>query len=52
MKKEEKGVWSWESKEELHGVYYDYLITRDDEEVRSADPYAKHAELMDCAAWQ
>ena len=41
MKKEEKGVWSWESKEELHGVYYDYLITRNDEEVRSADPYAK-----------
>ena len=41
MKKEEKGVWSWESKEELHGVYYDYLITRDGEEVRSADPYAK-----------
>lgn len=41
MKKEEKGVWSWESKEELHGVYYDYLITRNGEEVRSADPYAK-----------
>lgn len=36
-----KGVWSWESKEELHGVYYDYLITRNGEEVRSADPYAK-----------
>ena len=34
-------MWSWESKEELHGVYYDYLITRNDEEVRSADPYAK-----------
>ncbi len=30
-----------ESKEELHGVYYDYLITRNGEEVRSADPYAK-----------
>ena len=41
MKKEEKGVWSWESKEELHGVYYDYLITFDGEEVRTADPYAK-----------
>ena len=52
MKKEEKGVWSWESKEELHGVYYDYLITRNGEEVRSADPYAKACGVTDCAAWQ
>ena len=41
MKKEEKAVWSWETKEELHGVYYDYVIIRDGEEVLSADPYAK-----------
>ena len=29
MEAREKGVWSWETDEELHGVYYDYLITRD-----------------------
>ena len=40
MKKEDKGVWSWDSDKELHGVYYDYLITRDNKEILSADPYA------------
>ena len=41
MKKEEKGVWSYDTKEELHGVYYDYTIIRDGIETVSADPYAK-----------
>lgn len=41
METREKGVWSWETDEELHGVYYDYLITRDGEKVLTADPYAK-----------
>lgn len=41
MKKEDKGVWSFYSDKELHGVYYDYLITRDGKEVLTADPYAK-----------
>lgn len=41
MKKEDKGVWSWDSDKELHGVYYDYLITRDNKEILSADPYAR-----------
>lgn len=41
MEVREKGVWSWETDEELHGVYYDYLITRDGEKVLTADPYAK-----------
>lgn len=41
MEAREKGVWSWETDEELHGVYYDYLITRDGEKVLTADPYAK-----------
>ena len=41
LKKEEKGVWSWDTDKELHGVYYDYLIIRDGEEIFSADPYAK-----------
>ena len=41
MEAREKGVWSWETDEELHGVYYDYLISRDGEKVLTADPYAK-----------
>ena len=41
MEAREKGVWSWETDEALHGVYYDYLITRDGEKVLTADPYAK-----------
>lgn len=41
MEAREKGVWSWETDEELHGVYYDYLITRAGEKVLTADPYAK-----------
>lgn len=41
MKKEDKGVWSFDIDKELHGVYYDYLITRDGKEVFTADPYAK-----------
>ena len=41
MKKEDNGVWSFYSDKELHGVYYDYRITRDGKEVLTADPYAK-----------
>lgn len=41
MKKEEKGVWSWETKEELHGIYYDFTITREGEQISSPDPYAR-----------
>lgn len=41
MKKENKGVWSWKCREELHGVYYDYMLEIDGKNVRSADPYAK-----------
>lgn len=41
MEAKEKGVWSWEIDEELHGVYYNYLISRDGEKVLTADPYAK-----------
>lgn len=41
MKKEEKGVWAYRSKENLHGVYYDFVIVRDGGNVTLADPYAK-----------
>lgn len=37
----DKGVWFLEFSENLHGVYYDYLIYTDGKAVRTADPYAK-----------
>lgn len=36
----EKGVWTIEHPENLHGVYYDYLIYNGGKIVRTADPYA------------
>lgn len=45
MEKEEKGVWAYRTKEELHGVYYDYELKIEDEILRSADPYAKAAGI-------
>lgn len=41
MEKREKGVWVWETEQELHGVYYDYTLEIDGETIRSADPYAR-----------
>lgn len=41
MEKEEKGVWSWRTGEDLHGVYYDYTIKIEGEKTRTADPWAK-----------
>ena len=45
MDKEDRGVWSWQCGEELHGVYYDYILEIDGETMRSADPYAKACGL-------
>ena len=45
MRKEERGVWSWDCAEELHGVYYDYTLEIDGRTVRSADPYARACGL-------
>ena len=36
----EKGTWSWRSGESLHGIYYDYTVTRAGKIIRTADPYA------------
>ena len=36
MSRENKGVWSWDCAEELHGVYYDYTLDIDGRTVRSA----------------
>lgn len=41
MSRMEKGVWQYETDRYLHGVYYDYLLLLEGEEIRSADPYAK-----------
>ena len=41
MKKEEKGIWSWHTGEDLHGIYYDYVLDIEGEQIRSADPYAR-----------
>lgn len=37
---EEKGVWEIAFEENLHGMYYDYLVRTGGTEVRTADPYA------------
>lgn len=43
MERCERGVWLYETKEKLHGVYYDYDVTVCEETQRAADPYAKAA---------
>ena len=35
-----RGTWKYETPQNLHGTYYDYLVTVDGEERRTADPYA------------
>lgn len=40
LEREPKGVWKLEFPENLHGVYYDYLMRHDGEDVETADPYA------------
>ncbi|MDE6926159.1 MAG: type I pullulanase [Acetatifactor sp.] len=40
LQPKEKGVWVTELQENLHGMYYDYLVQNDGEEVSTADPYA------------
>lgn len=40
LQPEEKGVWGTVFQENLHGMYYDYLVEIQGEEVRTADPYA------------
>ncbi|MDE7044070.1 MAG: type I pullulanase [Acetatifactor sp.] len=40
LQPKEKGVWMTELQENLHGMYYDYLVQNGGEEVSTADPYA------------
>ncbi len=41
----ERGLWSVEAAGDLHGVYYDYLVTVDGVCRRTADPYARACGL-------
>lgn len=41
MGKKEQGVWEYRTGDDLHGVYYDFALTREGEAVSLADPYAK-----------
>lgn len=40
LQREEKGVWKLVFPENLHGMYYDYLVRNGGVEVSTADPYA------------
>lgn len=40
MRLGERGVWERTFSENLHGMYYDYLVKIEGKEVRTADPYA------------
>lgn len=48
LKAGERGVWSVEFPENMHGVYYDYLIHRGGKTVRTADPYARACSRNGC----
>lgn len=41
MRKEEKGIWAYRTKEVLHNIYYDFELLTEGERICSADPYAK-----------
>lgn len=41
MEREPAGVWKLEFSENMHGVYYDYIVRHGGRDVRTADPYAK-----------
>lgn len=41
----ERGLWSWETPEDLDGIYYDYEVTVDHITRPTADPYARACGL-------
>lgn len=40
LERKSRGVWETDFSENLHGVYYDYLVRNGGKDVRTADPYA------------
>jgi len=45
LPKGEKGIWTYETKQNLDGVYYDFDVTVDGIRRRTADPYARACGL-------
>ncbi len=45
MERGAKGVWYWQSSENLDGVYYDFLVTAEGCSRETADPYAQACGL-------
>ncbi len=43
MQVNEKGVWQWEEKGDLHGTYYTFSVIRDGKVTETYDPYAVSA---------
>ena len=41
MKRGEQGTWRWETEENLNGVYYDFRLSMDGEQICLGDPYAR-----------
>ena len=41
LQRQEKGLWSYQTDKNLHGVYYDYYVTVEGATRQTADPYAK-----------
>lgn len=48
LKAEERGVWTVQFPENMHGTYYDYLIAGAGSTVRTADPYARACSCNGC----
>lgn len=44
----EKGIWYEKFSENLHGTWYDFVITQNGERIRTADPYAKACAPNGC----
>ena len=45
MVPKEKGIWEYETPENLDGIYYDYDVTVEGVRRRTADPYARACGL-------
>lgn len=52
MKRQENGVWSYETGESLHGVYYDFLLDTRGNESKVQILTQEHVESTGQEAWQ
>ena len=51
MKRQENGVWSYETGESLHGVYYDFLLDIEGNESKVQILTQEHVESTGQEAW-